>query len=97
MDVHCYLTAPLNPLFPFLFHEHLVIDGLEHWSEWGTCSSQCGNGLMTRKRTCKKPLDSTDIGAICEADVVESRPCLGNKKCIGKFMKMNCIYCQHAT
>jgi hypothetical protein len=57
--------------------------GLQHWSEWGTCSSDCGNGLMSRQRKCTTH-EATNIDNNCKADIVETRPCIGNKPCLGK-------------
>ena len=50
-------------------------DGIPlHWSNWGTCSVTCGNGMHSRSRTCSEPLFG---GKPCNVPLTESKPCTG--------------------
>merc|ERR1711862_846932 len=61
----------------------------EPWSEWGACSSTCGEGTRTRTRTCPV-LDG------CKGDSTESDNCPDNLPCDSKCMIKE-EQCQFAT
>ena len=49
----------------------------EPWSEWGDCSSTCGEGTRTRTRTCPGPVS-------CIGDSTQSDNCPDNPPCDSK-------------
>ncbi|XP_021339055.1 coadhesin-like isoform X2 [Mizuhopecten yessoensis] len=51
------------------------VDGIwNDWQTWGDCSASCGNGVMTRNRTCEKPPPSFG-GNNCEGPPSENQSC----------------------
>lgn len=57
---------------------HLVHGGYEEWSLWTECTTFCGNGTQTRKRTCTAPIPRCG-GDPCSAKekIFEKRDCTG--------------------
>ncbi|XP_020629634.1 SCO-spondin-like [Orbicella faveolata] len=53
--------------------------GWSSWSRWGQCSSSCGTGLQTRKRSCTNPPPSYG-GKTCVGPAEQHKNCL-LKKC----------------
>ena len=55
------------------------------WSEWGSCSTTCGDGTKTRTRT--KLVVENDIG-VCNGQSMESDSC-NPRACPGKISITN--------
>lgn len=55
--------------------------GWSGWGNWAECSSECGGGVQTRKRTCQSPPEEAYL---CEGVLEEGRPC-NSQSCIGKL------------
>ncbi|KAJ8411428.1 hypothetical protein AAFF_G00162360 [Aldrovandia affinis] len=53
--------------------------GWSGWGRWTECSSDCGGGVQTRKRTCHT---SPEESYLCEGVLEEGRPC-NPQPCIG--------------
>eukprot|EP00931_Biecheleriopsis_adriatica_P096084 TRINITY_DN6972_c0_g1_i3.p1 TRINITY_DN6972_c0_g1~~TRINITY_DN6972_c0_g1_i3.p1 ORF type:complete len:1953 (-),score=306.09 TRINITY_DN6972_c0_g1_i3:279-6137(-) len=49
---------------------------VSHWSEWGTCSSNCGSGQQIRERQVTSP--AIGAGQPCDYTLAETRPCQDN-------------------
>ncbi|XP_072317213.1 adhesion G protein-coupled receptor B1 [Eucyclogobius newberryi] len=49
-----------------------LIGGWSMWGQWAQCSSDCGGGIQTRKRSCQSPPEESYL---CEGVVEEGRPC----------------------
>ncbi|KAJ8305174.1 hypothetical protein KUTeg_017275 [Tegillarca granosa] len=52
------------------------------WTEWGLCSVSCGNGTMTRSRTCNNPPPLFG-GTPCSGDGVQTKGCNSTGPCPG--------------
>ena len=52
------------------------------WSDWGTCSSTCGNAVQQRSRGCNAPAPEHG-GRLCVGRDLEERDC-EYVPCIGK-------------
>ncbi|KAJ8312553.1 hypothetical protein KUTeg_009926 [Tegillarca granosa] len=50
------------------------------WTEWGLCSVSCGNGTMTRSRTCNNPPPLFG-GTPCSGDGVQTKGCNSTGPC----------------
>jgi len=48
--------------------------GFTDWTEWGSCSTTCGEGIKTRSRTCTNPKPKNG-GKDCEGPREESSVC----------------------
>ncbi len=58
------------------------IDGkFTPWSEWSTCSKECGSGVQRRNRTCTRPAPSCQ-GSDCEGSRDDIKVC--NTKLCGE-------------
>ena len=70
--------AHASQSFPFLVHGGYTI-----WSEWGSCSKSCGDGMKSRSRTCTNPAplhggDSCDaLGLAYDDSTCKIRECAG--------------------
>ena len=68
-----------------LMHIYVEVDG--NWGQWGTwsgCDVTCGDGHMTRTRTCSSPAPEHG-GKNCHGDNHESNTCMQTTKCPGLF------------
>ena len=68
----------MNDLCSFLS----VDGGLTEWSEYGSCSEECGGGIQESNRTCTNPIPQHG-GTDCVGDLERTRecnkePCPGN-------------------
>ena len=59
---------------------------LNEWSEWGTCSVECGGGTHTRRRTIISPAS----GGVCTDNLLETKPC-NTDQCTITVDNFNCI------
>ncbi|KAI0216879.1 hypothetical protein LSAT2_031181 [Lamellibrachia satsuma] len=56
-----------------------VVDGgWSKWSNWGSCSEQCGQGTQQRIRRCNNPVPFNG-GRPCQGSRVQKRDCLCNQ------------------
>lgn len=62
---------------------HSVDGGFSPWSEWSQCSKSCGNGDMTRSRTCTDPSPS-----IPEPETVSDDLSFAGMNCTGDFTQV---------
>ena len=55
---------------------HSIVHGnWGEWGAWGSCSMTCGNGHLTRQRSCDSPVP-THGGSYCQGNNKESTSCL---------------------
>lgn len=53
----------------------IIVDGgLSEWSEYDTCSSECGGGIQTSTRSCSNPSPAHG-GENCEGETEQTRKC----------------------
>ena len=61
----------------------LVDGGYTDWSDYGTCSKTCGEGIQIRERTCSNPTprhggeDCSSLGNATETRPCDDGPCPG--------------------
>lgn len=77
---HC-MNASKDPDF-FSFSLFPVDGAYSPWTEWSTCSHQCGQGLKHRRRHCDNPKPSNG-GRKCRGTHKQAKPCYG-RHCHGK-------------
>ena len=71
------IPTPLYNTFSnilFSFPLILVDGGYSPWSSYSECSEPCGDGLMTRKRTCTNPSPAHG-GKQCQGASTEEKQC----------------------
>ncbi|XP_070560188.1 proteoglycan 4-like [Ptychodera flava] len=61
---------------------HHESGGWEEWSMWSECSVTCGQGVITRERTCRQGMDPVTGRHNCPGDAVEADACYTDKLCI---------------
>jgi len=66
---------------------------LKPWSDWSTCSADCGGGQQSRHRTTTEPLDG---GSSCEAALEVTRPC-NAQKCAASCAPTDCMWGEWST
>lgn len=93
-------TCLCAPGFTGEFCELRIVDGSwSKWTEWSTCTTDCGSGNHTRWRRCNKPAPSNG-GAVCQGPHNVTEDC-GNDicpVCIALETPMNgSITCQNQT
>ena len=52
----------------------LFLGEFDNWSEWGDCSTTCGEGIQTRTRICPGPYE-------CIGEGSETEACPNNSTC----------------
>ncbi|XP_011406035.2 PREDICTED: A disintegrin and metalloproteinase with thrombospondin motifs 18-like isoform X2 [Amphimedon queenslandica] len=62
--------------------------GWSQWSNWGTCSSTCGDGIQSRTRYCNKPLPQYG-GKRCVGERLEYKLCR-NEECLIDYRNYRC-------
>ena len=84
--VVCNVLSPsLYCILIFLCGTSAPVDGgLGLWTQWGSCSVTCGQGVMRRTRKCDNP-PASDGGAGCSDSLEEERICTKDK-CNRKFL-----------
>ena len=60
------------------------------WSDFGSCSKSCGQGVESRSRKCNSPAPAHG-GAGCVGPALEYRNCK-EKECPGKFLGYHVIF-----
>lgn len=53
---------------------YAVNGGLSNWGSWSECSATCGDGVITRTRTCTEPVPQFG-GQGCDGSTSETIPC----------------------
>lgn len=66
--------AVLEPVVRCLPTRQLVNGGWGHWSEWGDCSTSCGDSIRYRRRVCDSPAPANG-GEDCVGNPVNVASC----------------------
>ena len=69
-----------------LFGFTSVNGALSSWTSWSSCSEECGDGTISRTRSCTEPAPANG-GLICVGNLKETQTCK-LKDCPG-----TCSYC----
>ncbi|KAI8779431.1 hemicentin-1, partial [Biomphalaria glabrata] len=71
----CFASNPLGKTFVETFLNVVVHGEYSPWTEWGACSTSCGKGSKTRRRTCDNPRPENG-GRDCIGPSVENTNCV---------------------
>ena len=83
VTVYNWSMSPNRTLRLTQFHTFPEIGRYSSWGSWSRCSETCGDGQMTRRRTC-----SVDVVNGC------SRPCAGSAEEVGRCNERECPTCR---
>ena len=61
--------------------------GYAPWSKWSKCSAECGDGVVTRERTCTKPIPKGK-GADCSSKGAASE---SKRKILSRYIVTNLV------
>ncbi|XP_065060766.1 uncharacterized protein LOC135688018 [Rhopilema esculentum] len=68
-----YTTVSVLPFTPIYIGEPVNGDWAQ-WTQWSSCSVNCGNGIQERSRYCDNPAPRND-GTNCVGSTRETKPC----------------------
>ena len=74
----------------YIYRLFAIVNG--NWGEWGgwsTCSTTCGNGILTKYRSCDSPSPANG-GSYCPGNNYTTTQCF-KQACPGIYVIIECL------